>query len=70
MDAENALQSKAYIITESRVDNKTSIESLLTFLRVQRMTAHVNIQVVSGGVHQVIVTEKRKVIEKTVDKET
>lgn len=67
MASENALQSKAYLITESRVDSKTSIASLLNFIRVQRMTAHVNIQVIEGGVSEVIITEKKKVSENSVD---
>ena len=54
---------KAYMLTESRVDRKISIESLLNLLRVQKMTAHVNIQVIQGGIHEVIVTEKKKVEE-------
>ncbi len=55
------LSSKAYLITETRVERKTSIESLLNFVRIQRMTAHVNIQVIDGGISEVVVTEKKRV---------
>jgi hypothetical protein len=53
--------AKSYMLTETRVDRKLSIESLLNMLRQQKMTAHVNIQVISGGVHEIIVTEKKRV---------
>jgi hypothetical protein len=59
--------AKSYMLTETRVDRKLSIESLLNMLRQQRMTAHVNIQVIEGGIQEVIVTEKRKVDKNSVD---
>jgi phage-related baseplate assembly protein len=58
---EAALQVKAYTVSETRMGNKISIESLLNMLRTQGMTAHVNIQVIQGGVREVIVTEKKEV---------
>jgi hypothetical protein len=61
MDSDNALASKAYLITETRVDRKMSIQSLLNFIHVQRQTAHVTIQVVDGGISEILVTEKKKV---------
>jgi hypothetical protein len=58
---DNALASKAYLITETRVDSKTSIQSLMNVFRAQRQTAHVTIQVIEGGVSEIVVTEKTKV---------
>jgi hypothetical protein len=54
-------RTKAYLMTESRVDTKISIQSLLNILRLQKTTAHINIQLIQGGVREVIVTEKKEV---------
>jgi CRISPR/Cas system CMR-associated protein Cmr3 (group 5 of RAMP superfamily) len=59
---DNALdRTKAYLISESRVSKEISITSLLNYLKIQKMTAHVTIQVNQGGVREVIVTEKKEV---------
>jgi hypothetical protein len=66
---DNALASKAYLITETRVDSKTSIQSLMNVFRAQRQTVHVTVQVNQGSVCEILVTEKKKVTENSVDNE-
>ena len=61
MSMDNAFPRKAYFLTESTVSTETSIDSLLRFMHVQRMTAHVSIQLIQGGIRAVTVTEKKEV---------
>ena len=61
MDSDNALKRKAYVLSETTVSTTTSIDSLLRFMHIEKMTAHVNIQLIQGGVRAVIVTEKKEV---------
>jgi CRISPR/Cas system CMR-associated protein Cmr3 (group 5 of RAMP superfamily) len=57
-------RTKAYLMTETRVSSEMSVESLLAYFKIQKMTAHVTIQVNQGGIREVIVTEKKEVDNK------
>jgi hypothetical protein len=57
-------RTKAYLMKETRVSSEMSVETLLAYFKIQKMTAHVTIQVNEGGVREVIVTEKREVENK------
>jgi CRISPR/Cas system CMR-associated protein Cmr3 (group 5 of RAMP superfamily) len=57
-------RTKAYLMTETRVSSEMSVESLLAYFKIQKMTAHVSILVNQGGIREVIVTEKKEVDNK------